>query len=106
MTKRLGDIRRPLCHFERSEKSFLLAVRDSRFPHMCRAVPLSSSVFHAASALSAPSGHLPLEGKAIKFGVSLTYDVFPRSLPKQRKASTIEESSPRRQSYDYTNGHS
>ena len=64
MTKRLGDIRRPLCYFERSEKSFLLAVRDSRFPHMFRAVPLSSSVFHAASALSAPSGHLPLEGKA------------------------------------------
>ena len=33
-------------------------------PHICRAVPLSSSVFHAACALSAPSGHLPLEGKA------------------------------------------
>ena len=31
---------------------------------MCRAVPLSSSVFHAACTLSAPSGHLPLEGKA------------------------------------------
>ena len=39
--------------------------RDSRFPHICRAVPLSSSVFPAASALSAPSGHLPLEGKAL-----------------------------------------
>ena len=62
--------------------------------------------FHTAGALSAPSLRLPLEGKAIKFSVSLTYDVFPRSLPKQRKASTIEESSPRRQSYDYTNGHS
>ena len=32
---------------------------------MCRAVPLSSSVFPAASALSAPTGHLPLEGKAL-----------------------------------------
>ena len=33
-------------------------------PHMPRTSPLSSSVFHAACALSAPSGHLPLEGKA------------------------------------------
>ena len=39
------------------------AVRDSR-PHICRAVPLSSSVFHTTCALSAPTGHLPLEGKA------------------------------------------
>ena len=44
-------------------KSLSFAVRDSR-PHICRAVPLSSSVFHAACALSAPAGHLPLEGKA------------------------------------------
>ena len=45
-------------------KSLSFAVRDSRFPHMCRAVPLSSSVLHTVSALSAPAGHLPLEGKA------------------------------------------
>ena len=45
-------------------QSFSFAVRDSRFSHMCRAVPLSSSVFHTACALSAPAGHLPLEGKA------------------------------------------
>ena len=32
---------------------------------MCRAVPLSSFVFHPAGALSAPTGHLPLEGKAL-----------------------------------------
>ena len=32
--------------------------------HMPRTSPLSSSVYHAACALSAPSGHLPLEGKA------------------------------------------
>ena len=44
-------------------KSFSFAVRVSR-PHICRAVPLSSSVFHTMSALSAPAGHLPLEGKA------------------------------------------
>ena len=45
-------------------QSLPFPVRVSRFPHMCRAVPLSSSVFHAACALSAPAGHLPLEGKA------------------------------------------
>ena len=45
-------------------KSLPFAVRDSRFPHICRAVPLSSSVFHTACALSAPAGHLPLEEKA------------------------------------------
>ena len=46
-------------------QSFSFAVRDSRFPHMCRGTsPLSSSVFHTACALSAPAGHLPLEGKA------------------------------------------
>ena len=45
-------------------QSLSFPVRVSRFPHICRAVPLSSSVFHTACALSAPSGHLPLEGKA------------------------------------------
>ena len=46
-------------------QSLSFAVRDSRFPpHMPRTSPLSSSLFHTASALSAPSGHLPLEGKA------------------------------------------
>ena len=44
-------------------QSLSFPVRDSRFPHMCCAVPLSSSVFHTACALSAPAGHLPLEGK-------------------------------------------
>ena len=33
--------------------------------HVPRTSPFSSSVFHTASALSAPSGHLPLEGKAL-----------------------------------------
>ena len=51
-------------HFGRSEK-FL--PRDSRFPHMCRAVPLSSSVFLAACALSAPTGN------AIKFKEIVSY---------------------------------
>ena len=60
----VGDAVSSYRHSERSEKSLSFAVRDSRFPHMCRAVPLSSAVFHPACALSAPSGHLPLEGKA------------------------------------------
>ena len=49
---------------ETTIKSLSFVVSDSRFPHICRAVPLSSSVFHTACALSAPAGHLPLEGKA------------------------------------------
>ena len=44
-------------------QSMPFAVRDSR-PHICRAVPFSSSVFLTACTLSAPAGHLPLEGKA------------------------------------------
>ena len=51
-------------------KSLSFAVRDSR-PHICRAAPLSSSVFHATCALSAPAGHLPLEGKAAIRGYPL-----------------------------------
>ena len=47
-------------------QSLPFPVRVSRFPHICRAVPLSSSVFHTACALSAPSGHLPRMGKAIQ----------------------------------------
>ena len=39
-------------------------LRLTLFPHVPRTSPLSSSVFHAACALSAPAGHLPLEGKA------------------------------------------
>ena len=41
-------------------------LRLTLFPHVPRTSPLSSSVFHAACALSAPTGHLPLEGNAIK----------------------------------------
>ena len=50
-------------------QSLSFAVTDSRFPHICRAVPLSASVFHTACALSAPAGHLPLEGKADGTGI-------------------------------------
>ena len=46
-------------------QSLTFPVRVSRFPpHVPRTSPLSSSVFHTACALSAPAGHLPLEGKA------------------------------------------
>ena len=54
------------CHFEQSEKSLSSAARDSRCPHVPRTFRLFSSVFHTACALSAPTGHLPLEGKAGK----------------------------------------
>ena len=37
--------------------------REKGFTHVPRTSPLFSSVFHTASALSAPTGHLPLEGK-------------------------------------------
>ena len=51
-------------------QSLSFAVRDSRSPpHVPRTSPLSSSVFHTASALSAPTGHLPLEGKADDTGI-------------------------------------
>ena len=36
--------------------------------------PISSSVFHTASALSAPSGHLPLEGKADDARIAFAQD--------------------------------
>ena len=39
------------------------------FPQVPRTSPFFSSVFHTASALSAPSGHLPLEGKADDTGI-------------------------------------
>ena len=88
---RLGDIRLPYRHFERSEKSLSFAVQWSmggnlkwetchqetfghrRLQKRCSGILINrllethfSTLFHTASALSAPSGHLPLEGKAIK----------------------------------------
>ena len=44
---------------EKREKGFTLSLR---VPH---ASPISSSVFRAALALSAPAGHLPHAGKAV-----------------------------------------
>ena len=74
------------CHFEQSEKSLSFAARDSRCPHVPRTFPLFSSVFHTASALSAPAGHLPLEGKAGK-------REYP--LLKRRRTTLVIPSAPR-----------
>ena len=53
------------CHFERSRENFVIRGQGLTLsPHVPRTSPLSSAVFHPACALSAPSGHLPLEGKA------------------------------------------
>ena len=51
-------------HFERKREIFFVSLGLTLSPHVPRHSPLSPSVFHTASALSAPSGHLPLEGKA------------------------------------------
>ena len=46
---------------------------------MPRISPFSSSVFHTASALSAPSGHLPLEGEGFISGIApLAYTMLLR----------------------------
>ena len=53
------------CHFEQSRENFVIRVQGLTLsPHVPRAYPLSSSFFHTACALSAPSGHLSLEGQA------------------------------------------
>ena len=65
MTKRLGDIRLPYRHFERKREIFVIrGLRLTLSPHVPRTSPHFSSVFHTDCALSAPTGHLPLEGKA------------------------------------------
>ena len=70
-------------------QSLPFPVRVSRFPHICRAVPLSSSVFHAACALSAPAGHLPLEGKAAIRGYPLLKKVAHHPCEPIRSPSTV-----------------
>ena len=55
----------PVSSFRAKREIFVIrGLRLTLFPHVPRTSPLSSSVFHAACALSAPTGHLPLEGKA------------------------------------------
>ena len=77
---------------------------------MYRAVPLSSSVFHPASALSAPTGHLPLEGKALSVVILFSHmRVFALTLWRKRysriAAFPIGEGGPRqRRSGTLVNG--
>ena len=70
-------------------QSLSFAVSDSRFPpHMPRTSPFSSSVFHTACALSAPAGHLPLEGKAAirgKPAINRLSGIAPFRHPERRK---------------------
>ena len=76
----------PACHPERSRE--IVVIRGQGFtlsPHMPRTSPLSSSVFHAIVTLSAPAGHLPLEGKAAM------RDYHP--LKKGGEAASIQQSS-------------
>ena len=58
-------------------------------PHICRAVPLSSSVFHTACALSAPAGHLPLEGKADDTGIPSSKKAAHHPCEPIRSPSTV-----------------
>ena len=55
------------CHFERSERSLPFAVRDSRFPHMCRALLRFSHLsFIPLEPYPARfARHLPHAGKAL-----------------------------------------
>ena len=61
----------PALSFRAKREIFAIRGEGPTLPRMCRAVPLSSSVFHTACALSAPSGHLPLEGNAAIRGYPL-----------------------------------
>ena len=78
------------CFFKETRiQSLPFAVRDSRFPLICRAVPLSSSVFHTACALSAPAGHLPLEGKADDTGIPSSKKAAHHPCEPIRSPSTV-----------------
>ena len=67
-------------------QSLSFAVRDSHFPpHMPHTSPLFSSLFHTASALSAPSGHLPLEGKADDTEIQFFRDPHCTSFSRDQK---------------------
>ena len=51
---------------------------------------LSSSLFHAASALSAPSGHLPLEGKALSVVILFPHmRVFALTMREKRHSRIV-----------------
>ena len=62
----------PACHPERSREIVVIRGQGLTLsPHVPRTSPLSSSVFHTACTLSAPTGHLPRKGNAVKLRKSL-----------------------------------
>ena len=72
-------------------KSLSFAVRVSRF-HTYAASP---ALFHAAGALSAPSGHLPLEGKADDTRETCHRKHSGIALYKNRRGASLHLSLPR-----------
>ena len=76
-------------HFERKREIFFVSLGLTLSPHVPRHSPLSPSVFHTASALSAPSGHLPLEGKAAIRGYHLLKRRRRRPCESIRSPSTV-----------------
>lgn len=64
-------------HFERMREIFVIRSQEfSLSPHVPRTSLHASSVVHTASALSAPMGHLPLEGKAYDTGETCYHEAF------------------------------
>ena len=63
-TLTLRKVSSPISSFQAKREIFVILEGLTLSPHMLCTSLLFSSVFHTARALSAPSGHLPLEGKA------------------------------------------
>ena len=62
-----GDLNATFGHRPPQKKA---ALRCFRKQHKCAVLsPILPAVFHTMSALSAPAGHLPLEGKADDTGI-------------------------------------
>ena len=68
-TLTLRKVSSPISSFQAKQEIFVIRKGLTLSPHMPCTSLLFSSVFHTASALSAPSGHLPLEGKADDTGI-------------------------------------
>ncbi len=65
------------CHFERSERSLPFAVRNSRFPHMCRALLRFSHLsFIPLEPYPARfARHLP-PGEGLRYGICFSFICF------------------------------
>ena len=73
----LGNSRLSHRHFESMREIFVIRSQEfSLSPHVPRTSLHASSVVHTASALSAPTGHLPLEGKAYDTGETCYHEAF------------------------------